>query len=158
MMRAIVACLLAAGLTAACTPAEDHQAHQNAPVARPTDSEHAGVVGPHGDHSPHRGGMVLMKDDLHYEVVFSRDGRHQVWFTDAMRNDLPASLASHVTMTVTRPNAAVETLALRIDDAGEAWVAQGLPVEGDDVMVKVSYAVMGETVEIDLPFYIPTTP
>ena len=32
--------------------------------ARPADAQHAGITTPHGDHSPHLGGMVLMKDEL----------------------------------------------------------------------------------------------
>jgi hypothetical protein len=116
------------------------------------DAAHEGVTGPHGDHDPHHGGIVLMNDDLHFEVVFSAEGRHEVWFTDAMRNDLPASLASHVTMTVMRPGEPPEALALAIDEAGEAWVARGRPVDGEEVTVKVSYAVMGEPYEIEVPF------
>jgi hypothetical protein len=102
--------------------------------------------------------MVLMNGDMHFEVVFDRDGRHQVWFTDAIRSDLPASVASGVTMIVARPGEAPETLALSIDDNGEAWVASGRPVDGDDVMVTVSYAVEGEPYRIELPFIIPVKP
>ena len=34
-------------------------------------------------------------------------------------------------------------LPLEIDEAGESWVAAGRAVEGDDVMVTVSYTVRG---------------
>ncbi len=99
--------------------------------------------------------MVLMNGELHYEVVFDRSGKHQVWFSDAVREDLPASVAANVTMTVTRKGAPPEPLVLTIDDSGESWVANGKPVEGDDVMVKVSYAVRGEPFEVEIPFLIP---
>lgn len=149
----LLALLVAAGLTAACSSPDITDPHAGMDHgAAPADAQHDGVLGPHGDHTPQHGGLVLMNDDLHYEVVFARDGRHQVWFTDAMRNELPASLASHVTLTVQRPGASAETLALAIDESGESWVAAGQPVEGDDVTVTIRYAVMGEPIEIDVPF------
>ena len=126
-----------------------------ATAAKPADSQHAGITTPHGDHSPHHGGMVLMNGELHYEVVFDRGGRHRVWFSDAVREDLPASVATNVTMTVARKAAAPEQLALAIDDSGESWVANGQPVAGDDVMVKVSYSVKGAPFEVEIPFLIP---
>ena len=71
------------------------------PTSKPADSQHAGITTPHGDHSPHHGGMVLMNGEMHYEVVFDRGGKHRVWFSDAVREDLPASIASNVAMVVT---------------------------------------------------------
>jgi hypothetical protein len=102
--------------------------------------------------------MVLMNDDLHFEVVFDRQGRHQVWFTDAVRSDLPASVATDVTMIVARKTEPPETLTLSIDENGESWRANGRAVSGDDVMVTVSYAVEGAPYKIELPFVIPVTP
>lgn len=140
-------------LTLACSSAPDEaDPHAGMNHAAPADAVHEGVTGPHGDHTPRRGGMVLMNDDLHFEVVFSPGGRHEVWFTDAMRNELPASLASNVQLTVTRPGEPDEVLTLEIDENGEAWIARGRPVSGDGVTVKVTYAVMGEPYEIEVPF------
>jgi hypothetical protein len=141
-----------AAIAGACsTPREPSPA---ATAPKPADSQHAGITTPHGDHSPHHGGMVLMYGELHYEVVFDRSGKHQVWFSDAVREDLPASVAANVTMTVTRKGAPPEPLALAIDNSGESWVANGKPVEGDDVMVTVSYAVRGAPFEVEIPFLI----
>lgn len=112
---------------------------------------------PHGDHTPQHGGMVLMRDDMHYEVVFDRAGRHHVWFTDAVRSELPASVAGNVSMIVTRPGAPPENLRLAIDDSGESWIANGQPVAGDNVMVKVSYTVDNTVYDVELPFFIPVT-
>ena len=123
--------------------------------SKPADSQHAGITTPHGDHSAHHEGMVLMNGELHYEVVFDRDGKHHVWFSNAVREDLPASFASNVVMVVTRKNAPPERLVLTIDDSGESWVANGKPVAGDDVMVKVSYSVKGDPFEVEIPFLIP---
>lgn len=135
---------------ASCSSKRDEP--PQAAAARPADSQHAGITTPHGDHSPHHGGFVMMQGELHYEVVLDRGGRHQVWFSDAVREDLPASVASRVTMTVARPGAPPENLTLLIDEAGESWVAAGQPVTGSDVMVKLTFVVRGEPVEIDIPF------
>jgi len=121
---------------------------------KPNDAQHAGITTPHGDHSPHHGGIVLMKDELHYEVVIDPKGRHSIWFSDAVREDLPASVASKVEMIVTRPHASPETLALAIDESGESWITTGKPVAGNDVMVKVTFVASGEPFEIEIP-YVP---
>ena len=123
-----------------------------APTQKPADSQHAGITTPHGDHSPHHGGLVLMQGELHYEVVLDRNGKHAIWFSDAVREDLPASVASKVTMIVTRPEASPEFLTLAIDDSGESWVASGRPVKGDDVFVTVAFVARGEPFEIEIPF------
>lgn len=120
--------------------------------AKSADSQHAGITTPHGDHSPHHGGVVLMQGELHYEVVLDRNGKHAIWFSDAVREDLPASVASKVAMTVMRPNARDELLSLAIDESGESWIASGQSLAGDDVMVKVTFLARGEPFEIEIPF------
>ena len=147
--------------TAACSsPATPPAAHAPPAAAAAADPQHQGLTAPHGDHSPHKGGMVLMNGDMHYEVVFSRNGKHRVWFSDPVRAELPASVATNVTMTITREGEAPEVLALGIDDAGESWIASGKPVVGDGAYVKISYSLTGEPHEVELPFVIqtPSTP
>jgi hypothetical protein len=126
------------------------------PAGPPRDAQHQGLSGPHGDHTPHHGGMVLMNGDVHYEVVLAKDGHHEIWFSDAMRNELPASVASGVVMEVLRPGTPAEMIQLTIDDAGEAWVTRARPVDGEGVMVKIRYALQGERHEIELPFVAST--
>jgi hypothetical protein len=141
--------VLLSAATGCARPAEPPAATE---TAQPADSQHAGITTPHGDHSPHHGGMVLMQGELHYEVVLDPKGRHTVWFSDAVREDLPASIASQVEMTVMRPNAPGEALTLAIDDSGESWMASGRPVSGSDVMVKLAFVARGEPFEIEIPF------
>ena len=144
---------IALAFVAACSTPPEPKPAESAP--KPADTQHAGITTPHGDHSAHHGGMVLMNGELHYEVVFDPAGKHHVWFSNAVREDLPASFASDVVMVVSRKGAAPERLALTIDDSGESWVANGQPVSGDDVMVKVTYAVKGDPFEVEIPFIIP---
>ena len=119
-------------------------------ASRPRDAQHAGITTPHGDHSPHHGGLVMMNGEIHYEVVFDQKGKHRVWFSDAVREDLPASIASNVVMSITPRMGAVETLALKIDDSGESWVADGNPLASGD-LVKLTYSIRGEPLEIEIP-------
>src|SRR6187401_760664 len=109
-------------LAAACSQPPEQKAE---PVKKPADPQHAGITTPHGDHSPHHGGLVLMNGEVHYEVVFDSQGKHRVWFSDAVREDLPASIASEVVMAVTPKMGAATTFALKIDDSGESWMADG---------------------------------
>ena len=148
MKRLVIAALLAGGCSS--QPADQTAT----PAPKPNDAQHAGLTTPHGDHSPHHGGIVLMQGELHYEVVLDPQGKHAVWFSDAVREDLPASVASKVEMIVMRPNAPAEPLALAIDESGESWLTSGKPLAGDDVMVKLTFVARGEPVEIEIP-YVP---
>ena len=149
-MRRLVLVALLAG---ACSSKPEETVGQ--PTKKPADSQHAGITTPHGDHSPHHGGLVLMQGELHYEVVLDPKGKHAVWFSDAVREDLPASVASRVAMTVSRPGAPPEALTLAIDESGESWVASGQPIAGDDVMATLTFIARGESVEIEIPFVKP---
>jgi uncharacterized protein involved in copper resistance len=144
--RWLAAALLAA-LTACSRPSEQAQP---ARTSKPPDASHAGITTPHGDHSAHHGGLVLMNGEVHYEMVFEQSGKHRVWFSDAVREDLPASIASNMVMVVTPKMGATETFALRIDDSGESWVADGHPLASGD-LVKLTYQLRGEPYEIEIP-------
>jgi hypothetical protein len=124
--------------------------------AAPKDAQHAGITEPHGNHAPQHGGLVLMNGDVHYEVVLDPGGRHAVWFSDAIRTELPASIAANVRLVISRPGAPTESLALEIDESGESWVARGQPIAGDSVMAKLTYDIRGVPHEVEIPF-VPAT-
>ena len=106
----------------------------------------------HGDHNPHHGGVVYMYDDMHYEVVLDPGGHHRVYFTDSAREDLPASVASSVTLMVERPKSPPETVNGTIDAQGESWTLDGQPVADKATSVRVSFATRGSQYWIDVPF------
>lgn len=94
-----------------------------------------------------------MNGDLHFEVVFDQRGRHRVFFSDAVRAELPAATVSDVTLTVSGKSMPPETLPASIDDNGESWIVKGSPLKGADVMARVSFVVGGgEPYWIDVPF------
>ena len=145
-MRQVVVAALLCGAACASKP----EPPLPGATATPADSQHAGITTPHGDHAPHHGGIVLMNGEVHYEVVFDGKGKHRVWFSDAVREDLPASVASNVVMTITPRMGAVETLALKIDESGESWIADGNPLASGD-LVKLTYSLRGAPLEIEIP-------
>ncbi len=116
-----------------------------APAAA-ADAQTAAVGMDHGDHNPHHGGVVYMYDDMHYEVVLDPNGHHRVYFTDSARQDLPASVASSVTLTVERPQAAPETLNGAIDPHGESWLVEGTAVRQTGTSVRVAFVARGAAV------------
>lgn len=130
------------------------QAAAAAPMAMATtaaaNADPAAV--PHGDHNPHHRGIVFMHGDMHFEVVLNRTGHHQIYFSDAVRADLPASVATAVTIVVTRSDGRPETLAARIDDAGESWMTDGKPVEAGDATARISFSTSEGPYWIDTPF------
>ena len=133
---------------------------ERAAVAAPAASASANAQGaggsapPHGDHNPHHGGVVLMNGDLHYEVVLDPAGRsHRLFFSDAVREDLPASIASSVALTILRPDATEELIPLQIDGAGESWTGSSRAVtDPAKTTVRVAFTIKGEPYWIDVPF------
>ena len=95
-----------------------------------------------------------MKDDLHYEVVIDPAGKsHQLFFTDAIRDDLPASIASSASLTIHRGDGSNESIALRIDDAGESWIGSGRAVADlGKITVRVSFTIRSEPYSIDVAY------
>src|SRR5262245_31238145 len=103
--------IVAATMAAACRAAPSPPPAQKA--ASPSDPAAATV--PHGDHNPHHGGVVMMKGDLHYEVVLDPSGRdYRLYFSDAVREELPAAYASSVALTIRRPGDADEPIVMKI--------------------------------------------
>jgi len=132
-----------------------------APVPPPVQAAPAAAASPstvpHGDHNPHHGGVVMMKEDLHYEVVLDPAGRsHRVYFTDAVREDLPASVVKNVIITIHRPSVPDERIAMQIDEAGESWIGTGQPVAAPaQTTARLAFSIGTESYWIDIPFSAP---
>jgi hypothetical protein len=108
---------------------------------------------PHGNHDPKYGGVVLMNGDLHFEVVLRRDGRHRVYFSDAARSELPASIASSVSIAVSsKDGQTTDPVDLQIDDTGESWVAAGKALADPEATARITYTIQGKPYWIDLSF------
>jgi hypothetical protein len=133
-----------------------HEAPAIAALAKPaaaTQTAAGGGAIPHGDHNPKFGGLVLMNGELHFEVVMTRDGAYNVYFSDAVRAELPAATASGLTLTVTQKGQPPETVTMHIDDSGESWTGRGHAVAGS-ATVRIAYSAGGKPYFIDVPFPI----
>ena len=107
---------------------------------------------PHADHNPRHGGVVMMLGNLHYEVILDPKGVHRVYFSDAIRRELSPSVASDVTITVSRDPSPPETLHARISPDQKYWVAEGRPVPEVNASGRVAFTFEGRPYWIDLPF------
>lgn len=146
-----VACALLAGFAAGCgAPAAQSVPPAEAAATSPGASGHAAT--PHGDHSPHHGGTVLMFGDLHYEIVLPPDGGAALHLTDDVRRDLPASVVSHVVIELARPGHEADVLELAPDPSGAFWTAAGPAVTDPATVVRVGFAYDDQTVSVELPF------
>ena len=143
------ALFLAALLPASCGAPEDEPADDDGMDAM------AGAMMAHGDHSPRYGGHVFMHGDLHFEVVLGGDGEHRIYFSDAMRSELPAAVAEDVRISLRRGSgdgAELEPLRPRIDEFGESWLASGRPIETEDTVAIVYFRFEGSPYEIEVPY------
>jgi len=149
------ALLVLAMIAAGCGRAHDgavSAATQEATASATAAAPAAAGSMEHGDHNPHHGGVVYMYDDMHYEVVLDPGGHHRVYFTDSAREDLPASVASSVTLVVERPKGEPETVNGAIDAQGESWTLDGQAVADKDTSVRVAFVARGSQYWIDVPF------
>jgi hypothetical protein len=109
----------------------------------------------HGNHIPKYGGVVLMNGDLHFEVVLKPTAEYTIYFSDAARQELPASTVSNVTITVKRPRIEPEVVHLRIGDAGENWIGSGKPITSPATEVRVDYLFHGQDFWAEVPYNLP---
>jgi protein-tyrosine-phosphatase len=152
----VIGAAVAITLAACRSPRAERSSSAAAPaMSSSSPAPSAGTSAPpHGDHNPHHGGIVLMNGDLHYEIVLDPAGRsHRLFFSDAVREDLPASIASSVALTIRRPHDADEQIPLQIDTSGESWAGSGRAVtDPARAAVRVAFTIKGDTYWIDVPF------
>ena len=71
-----------------------------------------GVSEAHEDHSSRHGGFVMMFLDLHLELVIPEEGGVEIFYSDDMRRDMPASVVSEVAVALHRPDGSQEPLEM----------------------------------------------
>ena len=156
-MRGCLCGAFIAAVSVACGAGDATPPEASAPAPAPSGAPESGT--PHGDHAPRYGGLVLMNGDLHFEVVLDARGVYHVYFSDAVRNELPASVASEVRVTIMRPDQPEEPIALDLDDQDHSWTARGQPVaSAETTTARVSYSYHGQTYWIDMPFVYTAVP
>ena len=104
----------------------------------------------HGDHNAHHGGAVDMWGTVHYEVVLPPAGNVLVYFTDEMRNDLPASAVSRVRAEIVRPDRSIEPLAMTISANGDHWQGRSKPVTSPKSVIRLAFVHRGEQAMVEI--------
>lgn len=118
-------------------------------LALPAVHAHNGVV--HGDHDAHHGGFVMMYRDLHCEVVLKATGQVQLYYTDAMRADLPASVVSQVAVEIERPGGKSESVPMALSAGGDFWEGKTKAPVAATAMLHVAFVFQTEPVVVNLP-------
>jgi hypothetical protein len=103
----------------------------------------------HGNHDSHHGGFVAMYKDVHCEIVVQPQGTVQVFYTDAMRKDLPASIASDVTVEIEGADRKTESVPMAVSRGGDFWEGKAKPVA--DGKLHLAFLLQGEPVVMHLP-------
>jgi hypothetical protein len=96
------------------------------------------------DHAPRHGGLVLMRGDTHFEIVLTRNGDSQVYFSDASRSELPASYASEVDLGLIGSGGERQNVPLRAARDGKMWTGRLNLTRDADAIVRVTYVAAGE--------------
>ncbi|MDQ1472285.1 MAG: hypothetical protein QOJ99_3765 [Bryobacterales bacterium] len=103
------------------------------------------------DHPPKHGGLVFTSGELDAEFVLIKPhGGYQLFFSDASGEEMPASMASNVAVSVRRGSLPAEKVALHIDNSGESWVG-GATGTAPLAAAMISYAFRGKAVQTDIP-------
>jgi hypothetical protein len=99
------------------------------------------------------GGIVFTSGPFDLEfVLLAPKGRYAVYFHDTSGEELPASVVSDVSLSIQRTGQPAENLALRINDAGKSWLANGSPSDAQISAARVSYRFRGKAEEAWVPF------
>jgi hypothetical protein len=112
----------------------------------------------HGDHNPRHGGLVFMERDIHFEVVATTPGEYAIYYTDMMRNELPASIAADAKITILPSKGDPEIVPLHIDPTGKFWTGAGKIVTDKEATVRTSYVYKSKPYWIDVSYSLVSNP
>jgi hypothetical protein len=100
---------------------------------------------------PKHGGIVFSSGVFDVEfVLLTPKGHYALYFNDASGEELPASIASDVSLAIQRATGSVENVALKIDESGESWQGSGRAAEISSA--RVSYRFRGKSEQAEIPF------
>jgi hypothetical protein len=105
----------------------------------------------HGNHDPHHDGFVSMYLDLHIEVVAPAAGGVRLYYTDAVRAELPAAVVSDVEVQIERKRAKPETVTMSISPSGDFWHGRARPLTDPEAIIRVAFLFGGQPVILEVP-------
>lgn len=105
----------------------------------------------HEDHGARHGGFVMMFLQMHFELVLPSEGGVQIYYSDPMRMELPASVVADVAVEIERPDRSIEPVMMQISDSGDSWQGGSTPVTNPESIVRVAFMFQGEPFILDIP-------
>ncbi len=105
----------------------------------------------HGNHDAKHGGFVMMFLEMHFELVVREEGGVQLYYSDPMRVDLPASVVADVTVEIEREGSATEPVPMMISMAGDFWEGESQSLKSENDIVRVGFLFQGEPFVLDIP-------
>lgn len=105
----------------------------------------------HGNHDPHHDGFVSMYLDLHIEVVLPANGGVQLYYTDAVRSELPAAVVSEVQVQIERKRAKPEIVIMSISPGGDFWQGPAKVLNDPEATIRVAFLFDGKPVMLEVP-------
>ena len=88
--------------------------------------------------------------DLHYEVVLTPAGNVELWLSNAVREDFPASVVSDVAAEIERGGTR-QNIDMVISDSGDAWVGKTNPVQAEGTTLHLGFVYRGEPATLSFP-------
>lgn len=105
----------------------------------------------HEDHGARHGGFVMMFLDMHFELVAPQAGGVELYYSDALRIELPAAVVSDVAVEIERAGNRIETVFMTISDTGDHWTGESTPVIDPETIVRIAFLFQGEPFVLDIP-------
>ena len=93
----------------------------------------------------------MMFLELHFELVVPDEGGVQLYYSDAMRMELPAAVVSDVAIEIEREDYEIESVPMQISDSGDHWMGSSKPVVNPGSIVRVAFLFQGEPFVLDIP-------
>ena len=89
--------------------------------------------------------------DLHLELVIPEEGGVEIFYSDDMRRDMPASVVSEVAVALHRPDGSQEPLDMIVSDQGDRWAGLSGPISDPKTIVRVEFFWQGQPVSLEVP-------
>ncbi len=105
----------------------------------------------HGNHDAKHGGFVMMFLEMHFELVVGEEGGVKLYYSDPMRNDLPASVVADVSIEIERENNEIEPVSMSISSSGDLWQGDSRALNSENDIVRVGFLFQGEPFVLDIP-------
>lgn len=104
----------------------------------------------HEHFAPH-GGIITPYKDGHCETVLLPKGGVRIYLTDAAGHDLPATLASDVSLEIEGGDKKTDTVIMTVSASGDFWEGPYRRLTDAKGIVHVAFVLNGDPVVIDLP-------